>query len=234
MAEDKKISDDIEVRTSQALELIKGSEDGALELDKLLKLVAPEPKPVKAPDTAPLPRVITEDQQAALARLEKVFGAINPTEPRELEPSEIPMLIEERMTLDTVKKMTEARLADITVIAHNHLDAEAEESGEAKKAERDNKGHYVLPGVVADIKAGKGLRREVREGAPTLTEAGLRALDEAGELDHEDYLAMTTQTRYVDEAKVTLLLRKKPELVKVIRPAITPPTKSTAVYLRKV
>jgi hypothetical protein len=225
---------DLDKRVSRALEKIKSS--GTLDLKELLGEIAPAPKPFPAPSQVPLSRVITATQQVAIDSLPEVFGKVVPTERRELEVKEIPLLMQERLTLDQVSKMANERIEDIKVIVHNHLDSEVEQEFQSQEeqdsAPRDAKGYYVHPGKVPDLESGKAFTREVREASPSLDAEALKALVDDGDLDHDQYLSMTTQTRVLDEAKVLLAVRKHPELVKALAMATRPGGKTTAIYVR--
>lgn len=231
--------------------------DGSLALSDLLDLVQVPTEAPSLPAKVASAKEITKAQRDAMARVPKVYGSVVPTEPRALEPGEVRDLIDERGTLDEVKKMTETRIADITLTVHNHLDAVYEDfiteqrlertrkvaaaGGDEQSvppvqmADRDPKGHYVTAGTAEVEDRDKVFSREVRHGAPSLNVAALKALD-TGEPDalltHEEFLSMTTQTRVFDESKVMLALRKNPALIKAIAAATTPGGDSTAVYLR--
>src|SRR5690606_11069532 len=79
--------------------------DGAVTLDKVLATIAPQPVEEAAPATLPVPREITQEEEQALVKVSEVFGKVTPTERRKLTPEEISKLIEEKETLDTLKKM---------------------------------------------------------------------------------------------------------------------------------
>lgn len=100
----------------------------------------------------------------------------------------------------------------------NHLDVLAEQAGVATPDEtpRDKAGHYLLAGEI--VVEGKEFRmtREVTEPAVDLNAEDLKALVELGALPHETFLALTTQVRVVDEAKVMEAVRKDPSLLKTL------------------
>lgn len=212
---------------------VEGLTEGEIvTFEKLLEVLSPREVIEQPPAAAPLARVITEKQQDAIDRVAKVFGSVVPTERRELAEKEVAKVIEERLTLDELKKLAESRTEDIRTIICNHLDVVAEKDGSADGSLRDGRGHYVLVGDVRAKGVEKRFSRELRHNKPVLSEPMLRELELAGELSHEDYLALTTQTRVVDENKVMMAVKKNPELVKVLAKATKPGSTSTALYLR--
>jgi len=228
---------------------------GVVSLADLLELTTAVVPVAEAPVAkVAVPRVITEAQREAMDRLPKVFGQVVPDKPRELVPVEVGALVVERQTLDDVKKMAEARLADITVTVHNHLDAqyanwvETERvtrtakfasTGEAappvKVAPRDEKGHFITAGTAGVEDVAQQFSREVRHGAPSLSAVALEQLatgDPDAPLTHAEYLSMTTQVRVFDESKAMLAIRKKPALVRAIAMATQPGKDGVSIYLR--
>jgi len=114
---------------------------------------------------------------------------------------------------------------------------------EAEKADliddeslRSDQGYYILGGRrLGTSDAPKQWSREVRQNAPSLNTVSLQALADNPDVDfdHDDFLAMTTQTRVVDENKVMLALKKNPQLVVALQDAVVPGSKSASLYLRK-
>jgi hypothetical protein len=208
--------------------------EGSVSLAELLRALEPAPPPPTPPASPPLPIAISPEQRAALDKLTEVFGVVVPTERRMLTPEEIAQVIEERETMDELKDLAEKRTASIRTIICNHLDVEAERDGKADASTpRDAKGHYILTGSVRVPQAERQFKRELRATSPTLDERALLLLAEHGEITHEDYLSMTTQTRVVDENKVMLALKRKPELLDAIAKATRPGSKTASLYLRK-
>lgn len=212
-------------------------DEGVVSLSDLLKVVASKPDPLPAPAHLPLPAQITTEQRKALERLPEVFGQVVPVERRDLLPSEIKALYAERDTLDEIEKLAADRKAAIRTTVCNHLDvvfeSDSEKATEPVASERDKDGHYVAPGKAPIPDTDRCFSREVRSGSPSLNSELLKALVEAGELDHEDYLEMTTQVRVVDENKVMLKLKKKPQLVQAIAKATTMGRSVASLYVRK-
>lgn len=210
-------------------------EQGTISLADLVKEIAPEAPPAEIPENIPLPAQVTEEQKDALQRLSEVFGSVVPTERRALEPGEVKALVEERKTLDPIEKMAKDRKEDIKKTIHNHLDVVAERDGRADGATKRHpkEGFYLLDGEVSAPGADFKFKRAVRENAPTFNASSLLELVEAGELAHKDYLAMTTQVRMVDEHKVMLLLKKRPDLLPAIAKATNPGSKTAAITVPK-
>lgn len=174
------------------------------------------------PDKVPLPAQITEDERKALAKLPEVFGSVVPVRKRELASVEVEAIYRERECLDVIAKMIDARKADIRTAVVNHFDAKLEATG-AEQTWRDAEGHYVVAAHENIPNSKKCWSWEVREGsAPGITEASLKHLvdDPDSSFTHEDYLAMTSQVRVVDENKFLLHLRKNPTLLGEISKAV--------------
>lgn len=200
-------------------QVVAALDSGTVSLSDLLKIAAAPPDPLPVPVALPLPAQITDKQREALEQLPKVYGKVVPIERRMLEPVEIKALYDERVTLDQIEKMASDRKTAIRTTVLNHHDVGFEQSGGS--AERDKDGHYIAPAAVPIPDTDQCFSVEVRAGQASITADALKALVDAGELEHDDYLEMTTQTRYVDEDKVRLKLRKKPELVAALGKATT-------------
>jgi hypothetical protein len=209
-------------------------EAGTITMADLVKEIAPAAPAEEVPENIPLPAQITSEQRAALERLAEVFGSVEPTERRALEPTEIRSLIEERLTLDEIEKMASGRKDSIKRSVHNHLDVVAEREGSTANASRHVEGHYILGGKTGGHGASKQFVREVREQKPKFVASNLTRLVDEGVLDRADYLAMTTQVRVVDEHKIMLLLKKRPDLLSVLVKATEPGSTTAAITVRKV
>lgn len=211
---------------------------GSIKLADLLTTLSPVPAQETPEGEVPIPLEITAEQRAALFRVIEVFGKVVPSERRKLTPDEVSMLIEEKETLDSIKKMAEARLdTGVKVAIHNHLDVEAEEHGFGPETSPRNKdGHYVLEGIARGNAASqKVFKREVANYTPTVALSALEALENDPEVqfDHSDFLAITSPTRVLDENKLMLHMRKNPHLVLALAKAITPGKVVASINLRK-
>lgn len=207
------------VRTAVERQLADGQIVSLADLKKALAKPAVQPP---APAKVPLPKQITDTQRAALEILPTVFGMVVPAEKRALTPGELSLLHTERQTLDTVEKMAKARKDDIRTAVVNHLDVQA---GDAPDAFRDSEGHILKAAKVVIPGTDQAFSWEVRDGSGgDITDQALQdlAADPDSPFTHDDYLAMTSQVRVVDEPKFLLHLRKHPELAAEIAKAITP------------
>lgn len=218
-----------EITSQVVAEINKGS----LTFADLLKALSPQQQSEPVPAVIPTPKAITPKQTAAMEKVSDVYGKVVPTERRALAPVEIGSLIEEKQTLDEVKKMATSRLEDVTVTIHNHLNVVLEEAGQTDGVLLDGKGNYIAEGRAGSPDHEQEFAREVKNYAASLDEAGLKNAEALGMLSHEDYLAMTRQVRVVDETRVMALLSKKPEVLRAIQFATVPGKKGTAVALRK-
>lgn len=211
-------------------------EDEEVSLDVILKTLAPKNHQDVAPADAPLPVRITKKQREALDQLPSVFGSVVPVERRLLQEEEVTSLIEERMTLDEVGKLAADRKESIRTTIFNHLDVEAEESGVTEVVdERDDRGHYKIPGQVHSPDHAKMFSREIRDQAPAISIAVLEELaddPDYPQFTRDDFLAMTTQTRVIDENKIMIRLRKSPGLVEAIALATVPGKRVASLNLR--
>lgn len=186
--------------------------------------------------TRPTPSIITDEERDALARLPELFGQVCPTAPAPLTTDEADALLAERTLLATVEKLAKTRKDDIRAIVSNALDAVLTESGDADDdTPRDTHGWFLVPGEVAGASNGRFVRT-VRRGSASVDLDRLRELADDPDcelLDHDDWLALTRQTRVFDEAKAALVLRDKPELLRALAEATVPGTASTVINQRK-
>ena len=207
------------VRTAVERQLADGQIVSLADLKKALAQPAVQPP---APAKVPLPKQITAAQRDALEILPTVFGRVVPTEKRLLQPTELTDLHTERQTLDVVEKMAAARKADIRTAVVNHFDVQA---GEAEGAFRDSEGHVLTAAKAPIPGTDQAFSWEVRDGSGgDITDQALQDLvkNPDSSFTHDDYLAMTSQVRVVDEPKLLLHLRKHPELAAELAKAITP------------
>jgi len=202
--------------------------DGTIKLPDLWKALA-VPAPSEAVAQPPLPAVITEKQSAALAHLPEVFGKVIPTEVRALTPDEVTTLMDERLTLDEIAALAEDRKKEIRTTVLNHID---EEIGD-DETPRDKEGHVLTAAKIPAPEFGKVFSWELRNNGGTLNPNALLALVEAGTIDRQVYLDMTTQVRVVDENKFMLQLKKHPELIDVLGDAVTETSQTGSFYVRK-
>lgn len=209
------------VRTAVERDLANGQIVTLADLKKALAKPAERPAP---PVVTPLPAMITLAEREALERLPIIFGMVVPTEKRALAPNELTNLLVERQTLDVVEKMAAKRKGDIRTTVVNHFDTLAKEAGVGEDTWTDAEGH-VLKAAHANVPGTKQcFSWEVRPGSGgDISDQALRdlAADPTSSFTHEDYLAMTSQVRVVDEPKFLLHLRKHPELAAEIAKAVS-------------
>lgn len=217
----------------------KVADGTVVKMSDLLTTLVPGAQGAERPAKIPMPAAIKDDERKAIERLPEVFGKVVPTERRALQPVEVDALVEEKTVLDKIKKMVETRVANIRVTVYNHFDVEAESQPGFKPDEvmYDKDGHYILDGVATvSPSTTQTFKRETRGGAPTISEADLKALvdnPDFPDFTHEDYLAMTAPIRVVDENKFMLHLKKKPSLLAAVKAATKPGNKTSALNLRK-
>lgn len=204
------------------------------KISELLKKVVPPTGEHDVP-VPPLPSSLASTTLAAVAKLPDVFGKVQPTERRELTPVEVGLLHEERDTLKVIDSEVGHRLDAIRSTLYHHFDVKIEEEDADARTtvETDKDGFYLREGVLPIKGTDQCFKRETRNGTTTLSPMKLLDLVESGDLSKEDYLAMTTQTRVVDENKVMLLLKKKPDLLSVITKAADAGRNFTQLWVRK-
>jgi hypothetical protein len=163
-----------------------------------------------------------------------IENAISPTERRVLTEEEVTSLLEERQNLDLIEKVIKDRKEAHKTIVFNHFDADLEAKGEADGLDVDEHGYYIAKCSVGSPSHEKGFVRTVTNGSPSLSTSKLQEQVGQGDFTHEDFLACTTATRAIDEAKILLHLRKKPSIVSAIGAATTPGRQGTSHTLGKV
>jgi hypothetical protein len=209
---------------------------GTLKLPDLTKALAQPEDPALPVKKVPLPAVITDEQEVALAELRKVYGKVVPTEARALTPVEVDALMTERLTLDEVEKLAKARKDAIRTTVLNHIDSEygtdTKDGYAVGDAASDKEGHVLCPTKVLSSEHGNAFSWEISNRGGTLDVSALKALDAEGRIDHTLYLEMTDQTRVVNENKVMLVLQAHPELIDVLGEAVTKTNQVGSLYVR--
>jgi hypothetical protein len=233
--------------SKQALDDLKARlASGKLEWDDLVKEVAAPPEPVII-GKLPMPARITDDELAAIALLPDVYGSFVPTEIAKVSDKDMAKLLNEREILDRAIDPIQRRIEDIKLTARIHSDAafaDGDTDGVVMDADgktplRNGDGHIIRKARYDGGKhntTGKAFSLEPRSGSPSINPEKLRQLAEdpdVPEITHEDYLAMTTQTRVFDGAKAMVYLRKHPELLSVLRRASSTTRPSMAVSVKK-
>lgn len=227
-------STEIEPLLASAQEQLRSNKP--VKLSDLLDTLVQAERPA-LPAKIPLPVQITKSQREAIDLLPAVFGKVVPTERRKLVPAEVDALLEEYDVLKTIEKMVAERKTDgirLTVLNHNDVAFEEQASDEAD-VERDKDGHYLRKAQVqGSPEATQAFSVEPRAGAASVSLSKLEEMvaDPDVDFDQKDFLAMTTQVRVFDEHKAFLVLKKKPELLAVLRDATTKGQSSVAVQPR--
>ena len=197
----------------------------SVALEQVLASIAPTDTGALA--TVPKNLPLSPEVSTALSRLPQVYQSVVPTEVRALNPQEVYDLLDERVTLDTVKKATEARLGEIKTTVLNHIDLTVPD-----EAPRDSSGHKVVAAKVRVAELGKAFSWEPKNGSGTLSADALAQLDAEGKIDHELYLTITRPVRVVDEAGLLTALRKDPDLLAKIAEAVESKPPSGALFVR--
>jgi hypothetical protein len=246
---------DIEPVLAGVLQLLQEKPD--LSLDALAEKVA-APGPAKpSPEAAPFPdlpghAVLDGEALAVLKNLTKVFNSVEIDKRRALTEKEIVAITAERVMLSQLGAALAARDKIIAETMRVHMDVDAEESGRAVPKDklgpdgevivaatpRDQHGHYLLAGPKEPYQVPAGAvkwSQEFSQSPPTPNDGVLQAAHKGGDIDREDYLAVTRETRVFDPERARAYIRKSPEKgLKVLRRiAVTGPAKSS-LYLRKV
>lgn len=186
-------------------------------LDEGSMVEAPEP-----PKRSLVPPTITDEQREALKRLPELYGRVVPEEPRLLEPAELTMIVQERQTIATLLDLLEPRKADTireTLACHLDLLLEADPEVDTSTLPRDKKGHYAVASEVSVEGTGLKVKRVPTGGKPFMSDADIQAADMSGDLDHKDYLAITSKPvvapprRRFDEEKARAAIKKDPALL---------------------
>lgn len=147
--------------------------------------------------------------------------AVTPTERRVLTAEEIERLLDEREVLDLIEKVIKDRkeAQKIAVFNHHDVTLETTQGIDVTQFDVSDDGWYITKSGVGSPKHDKGFVRQVQEGSPSLTAEALEQMIGQHGYTKEDYLACTTAVRVVDEAKVMLHLRKRPEVIEALREA---------------
>ena len=115
-------------------------------LEALTKMLAGEaPQPEVAPAKPPTAVTVTPELRAALSLVAKLFGGVQPTEPRKLEKAEVTMITAEYRALAAVVGLLKARCGSIDEAMRHHMDAVARELGITGPVVADGvaKGHIL-------------------------------------------------------------------------------------------
>lgn len=235
---DTTVTEPEKTEPSKALERITSDLRGALadiSLDDLLKKLQPALAPRAEVELLDIPAIspLSDEQKAALTKLPLVYGKVCPDTVRKLEATEVKDLLEERYVLDDVEDICKKRKEAIRSAVCNHIDMEHADDD----LPRDDKGHVLIKEKVKVAGQPKCFSLELRSYEPPfVTAEALKELADDPEVENfsqADYLAMTTQTRVVDEHKVMLALQKNPVLLQAIAKATRPGKTGASLFVRK-
>lgn len=173
----------------------------------------------------PVPVLALEESEVqALLDLPKVIEGVRlPTTPRVLEDAEKRDVIRLKDAADAAKKAAEKAILAAKVSFFNHADEIAVQRGEVDDSTPiTSEGWYVVEDKHSGSVAGEGKKpvREVKRGSVSLSAEDLKALVDSGDLEHDDYLALTRQVRVVDESRLAEVLQRKPHLIEVVDKAV--------------
>lgn len=224
----------------QHVDLQKAVADGSISLASLLELLALEqiegaPEPTVGPKNKKATGkglALSEENRVVLRTIPTALASVKlPAEPRKLSQDEGRELIPLYVDLKKATKALESAENAIKEAFHGHFDADSSED-----AEIDKNGHYLTEGEL-EI---EGLDKKIVRGtvggkAAGLTEADLLDLETKRLIDHATYLSLTVNvpaTRTLaPEEKVMAVLKKNPELVKVLATKARLTAKSTAIRI---
>jgi len=207
---------------------------GSISWDDLLKALAPEASDDISVEVAPL-QPITDTHRQAIELLDEVYGLVAPLERRTLQGQELHDLHKEREVLKTVETLAKERTNQIRTYILNHADILTEQDGLSKTAAREKDGHYATARRIPIDNTTSDWSVEPREGVASLDVNILKALaasDEVEGFSHDDYIAMTKQTRVFDETKAMKMLAERPELVEIVKRATVRGKPSVTVTVR--
>ncbi len=221
---------------AKMLTLIDASKGKMTFAEALEKVLASEVKTVAARPEAVKPMPITEEQKAALARIADIYGSVAPSSARALSKDEAKAIVEERVVIDTVLGLLEARKSkSIRETIANHLDRLAEKDHDHpadEHTEKDANGHYARKQDVPVEGTSLKMQRSVTDPKASVSSALLRDLHIAGVFDRAEYLSLTSVPevdRVFDEAKARKAIKANPGLLSKIAQATTKPAKTTTI-----
>ncbi len=237
-----------------ALALLTEKPDATLD-DLAAKVASAAEQPLHA-ETKPFPRLpehteLTAEAQRALRQLPAIFGWTEIKDRRSLTKEELDKLTLEETVIALVATTLKARDEAIRETIRVHMDVTAEETGIAiPKAKlgpdgavivpatpRDQNGHYLLalPQDPNQVHVGPVIwSQEYSAPAPKPSESVLETLHKAGEIDRNDYNAVTVATRRLDVDKLRIFIRRYPERgLRLLRQITVTGTPKASLYLRK-
>jgi hypothetical protein len=247
---------EIEPVLAGALQLLRDKPDTTLET--LAAQVAPDLQRVPAPEAQqfpPLPKHVelTDEVKRALKRLPDMFNSVEPETRRSLAQTELDLLTLEQSVISMIGAALLARQEAIKETIRHHMDVAAEEKGLAVAADktdpatgtvivpatpRDQNGHYLLAGPKDphQVQAGPVLwSQEYSAPTPKANDGALQTAFRDGSVTREEYLAVSRETRVLDQEKTRAYIRKNPERGLAILRRVTVGGKpKSSLYIREV
>jgi hypothetical protein len=203
--------------------------DKTWTLDALTRMLAGEAPQAEVPPAQPPKAVtVTPELRAALHRVSVLFGGVQPTEPRKLEEAEVKRITAEYRALAAVTVLLTSRGKAIDEAMRHHMDAVARELGITGPLVADGvaKGHILAakPGQPFEVPV-EGLKdswqQRLTTGSAELSMTGLWQLLDEGLITREDFNALTSTVRELDESKVKRAVRRDPKRYLGILASIT-------------
>lgn len=198
-------------------------------LDAILQMLAGDaPQQEVAPASPPKAVTVTPELRAALRLVAKLFGGVQPTEPRKLEEAEVTRITAEYRALAAVMGLLKARCGSIDEAMRHHMDAVAREMGITGPIVADGaaKGHILAakPGEPFEVTV-DGLKdpwqQRYTTGRAELSMTDLWQLLDEGLITREEFNAITAPVRELDESKIKRAVKRDPKRYLAIIASIT-------------
>jgi hypothetical protein len=198
-------------------------------VDALAKLLAGEaPQPEVSPAPPAKTVTVTPALRAALSLVAKLFGDVQPTEPRKLEEAEVKRITAEYRALAAVIVLLGARNKAIDEAVRHHMDAVARELGITGPVVADGvaKGHILAakPGEPFEVTV-EGLedpwQQRFTTGNSELSMTDLWQLLDEGLITREQFNAITSAERALDDSKIKRAVKRDPKVYLPILASIT-------------
>jgi hypothetical protein len=193
--------------------------DPKLDLSDVLAKLAtlPPVDPAKPVKTATAIELVTDSLMAAITEIPNVFGQVKPPKTRRmLNSTELVELRAEKTQIDIAEKALKKRKEEIHKMVSVHFDvvAERQRKIDPQKTPTNKDGHYLLASAGNPEKAlvKDGEKHFTREKAKDKVEWSMDALLdllETGQITRTEFLSMTSQTRVIDQDKISRLLTLK-------------------------
>lgn len=245
---------EVETVLAGALKLLAVKPDAAL--DDLAAAVVPVPAHIASPVPAGFPDLpgnvnLTQEVRYALRQLPGVFNSVNIGERRSLTQDEVDAITAEAEVMRVIAPVLAGRLEVIKEMIRVHMDVTAEQGGHVASSDlidpvsgevivpatlRDQNGHYLqaAPRQPHQVQSGnKAWSQEYVSGGTSVSGSALIKLYEDGEITRREYLAVTRETRVLDNDKFRAFIRKAPARgLGILRQITARRDPSASLYLR--